>query len=627
VLAGSARPTPGLSPFAQGSGRVDVAAALDRTLLSEPVNLSLGSQRWNDQDSVTRTLTYRNLGDRELALALSIEATGPDGQPTDVFSLSTEQLTVPAGGTAEVTVTGNTSGGATGGYGGAVIAESAESVTRTPVAVHREPESYDITFRFLDEHGQPTGDYIPTLIGLDQSYSAFPYDPDGTVEMRLPKGRYLADHVLYSHGGTRVNHVVTPGIVADRDRTFTVDARATKPVAVTPPESARLLLADIGYWIDSPAAQFTGSMLVGDLSALRTAQLGKPAAGDRLTGKLNTQWLTDSGSFYGLGWYLPAMPSDVSKVVRRRDLATVRAEFGGASDGHVGTRTAFPYPTDGRGGSVWTVITDVPLPGARTEYYTTEGVRWHSMVAQNDPAGVNYASWTAAPRIYRSGRTYDARFLGAVYGPGAAPTGDLDPAVRRGDNVTVSLPMFTDRHGNSGFSITDRASTRLYRDGVLVGADSTPGWAFFENLPPTSSNYRLEVEAVRPAAFPVSSVVSAAWTFRSAHAPEDGSALLPVHFVRYGPDLDTDDSARAGRGQIVPVQLQDQRGARLAPRTLSVEVSYDEGRTWQRVPVLLKAAALLIHPRGATSVSLRATAADRGGNTVEQTVIRAYLLR
>jgi hypothetical protein len=627
VLAGSAKPTPGLSPFTQGSGRVDVAAALDRTLVSEPVNVSLGSQRWDAREPVTRTFTYRNLGDRDLALALSVEATGPDGQPADVFSLSTDQLTVPAGGTAEVTVTGDTSNGAPGAYAGAVVAVSGESVTRTPVGVHREAESYDITFRFLDEHGQPTGDYVPALIGLDHSFTEFPYDADGTLELRLPKGRYLANYMLYSHGETRVNHVVIPGIVADRDRTFTVDARATKPIAVTPPESARLLLGDVGYWIDSPASRFTGSMLVGDLSTLYTAQIGKPMGGDRLTGKLNTQWLTDSGTFYGLGWYQPAMPSDISKVVRRRDLATVRAEFGVAADGHVGGRTAYPYPVGGSGGSVWTAITDVSLPGARTEYYSTEGVTWHSMVTQNDPTGVNYASWTAPPRTYRAGRTYDARFLGAVYGPGPAPAGDLAPASRRGDNVTVSLPLFTDRHGNSGFSIADRAGTRLYRDGVLIGEELTPGSAYFTNLPPASNNYRLTAEAVRPAAFPVSTAVSATWTFRSAHVPGDDAALLPVNFVRYGPSLDADDSARAGRTQLVPVELQDQLGARLSPRTLSVEVSYDEGKTWWRVPVLFKTAALLHHPKGATSVSLRAKGADRDGNTVEQTVIRAYLLR
>jgi hypothetical protein len=35
----------------------------------------------------------------------------------------------------------------------------------------------------------------------------------------------------------------------------------------------------------------------------------------------------------------------------------------------------------------------------------------------------------------------------------------------------------------------------------------------------------------------------------------------------------------------------------------------------------------LRHPAGATSVSLRASAGDRDGDTVKQTVIRAYTLK
>ena len=40
-----------------------------------------------------------------------------------------------------------------------------------------------------------------------------------------------------------------------------------------------------------------------------------------------------------------------------------------------------------------------------------------------------------------------------------------------------------------------------------------------------------------------------------------------------------------------------------------------------------KLVATLRHPTDATSVSLRASATDTDGNTVKQTVIRAYTLR
>jgi hypothetical protein len=77
----------------------------------------------------------------------------------------------------------------------------------------------------------------------------------------------------------------------------------------------------------------------------------------------------------------------------------------------------------------------------------------------------------------------------------------------------------------------------------------------------------------------------------------------------------------------VPLQVLDETGASIRPKQLSVEVSYDEGKSWQRVPVNAKLVATLHHPAGATSVSLRASATDADGNTVKQTVIRAYTLR
>jgi hypothetical protein len=56
-----------------------------------------------------------------------------------------------------------------------------------------------------------------------------------------------------------------------------------------------------------------------------------------------------------------------------------------------------------------------------------------------------------------------------------------------------------------------------------------------------------------------------------------------------------------------------------------VDVSYDEGHTWRSVTAHGDR-VILTHPADARSVSLRARAEDRG-TTVEQTIIRAYLLQ
>jgi hypothetical protein len=75
--------------------------------------------------------------------------------------------------------------------------------------------------------------------------------------------------------------------------------------------------------------------------------------------------------------------------------------------------------------------------------------------------------------------------------------------------------------------------------------------------------------------------------------------------------------------------VQRYRGsAAAANKTLTVAVSYDDGRTWQPT-VLTRASdgtwtAQLQHPNRAGFVSLRARAIDQSGNSVEQTIIHAY---
>ncbi len=121
--------------------------------------------------------------------------------------------------------------------------------------------------------------------------------------------------------------------------------------------------------------------------------------------------------------------------------------------------------------------------------------------------------------------------------------------------------------------------------------------------------------------------MSAEWTFSSAHVDGEDPAEVALSTVRFLPALDAANSAPAGRPFLVPMLLEDETGSYARPRRLTVEASYDEGTTWHRVPVLLNLVAALHHPAHAESVSLRASATDRDGNTVSETVIRAYKLR
>jgi len=107
-------------------------------------------------------------------------------------------------------------------------------------------------------------------------------------------------------------------------------------------------------------------------------------------------------------------------------------------------------------------------------------------------------------------------------------------------------------------------------------------------------------------------------------------AALPLLAVRYAPKLDDQNETQAGRKFRFPVYVQ-RNGAEVGQvDTPKVEVSYDDGRTWQQVRLDRQGSAwqaTVDHPRGAEFVSLRSTVSDQEGNTSTQTVIRAYALK
>jgi subtilisin family serine protease len=629
ALTASARPNPALTPFEQGSGRVDVPAALAQTVVTEPTSVGLGTAAWphDDDQPVSQELTYQNLSDTELALTLSIEARGPDGTPADLFSLSASELTVPAGGTASVTVTGDTRlGQADGVYSGAVVATGNGSTTRTPVAITREVESYDLTVNVLGRDGEPTADYVATLGGLDNLEYRYPYDEDGSLRIRVPKGRYLLDAVVSDGQAEHLHLILHPGLLVDRDLTVTADARTTRPIQVTPPADADLALGDIGYTIETETTSNNLAILTHDLSTVSTAQIADELPGSTLTGKVNTQWFAEDGSFYGLSWFPEGeLPTGFERVVRQRDLATLRAEWGPGPEGMPGGRSVVPWPAEG-GAFVASVITDLPVPGMRTEYVTTEGgIRWFTDLWLGD-SWAPVVGLTSPFTAYRAGRTYPVRFNHAVFGP-ALPPEDYPWAYRLGDELGVNIPLFSDSSGNAGFSAVESARTQLYRGEELVGETADAGNGYFTALPAEPGRYRLVTTATRRKTFDLTTSVSAEWTFSSSHVDEEEPVAVDLNVVRFSPVLDTANSAPAGQRFLVPLQLQDQSGATSRPKSMEVEVSYDRGANWQPVRVSANQTAVLHHPANAETVSLRADATDREGNTVRQTIIDAYKLR
>jgi hypothetical protein len=282
-------------------------------------------------------------------------------------------------------------------------------------------------------------------------------------------------------------------------------------------------------------------------------------------------------------------------------------------------------------GGGWALGITQSLPAENTRFLNTETV-WNAEFDEVviDPDGFPNTVSFALDRgkTYRAGQTVTERFNRAVFGPSlSSPLFEGGWVSRKGDDILIAAPLYGDGDGRAGLATYDKARIALYRDGVLVGEEPFAGALF--KVAPGNALYRAETSAERGAPYRLTTKVSVEWTFRSSHV--DAATPLPVTTLSFAAPVDDRNVARAGAPVALPVSVVQQPGSgaqRL--RSLTVEVSYDDGRSWREAPVLNLLGhylVLLRHPEAAGFVSLRAKAEDRAGNTVTQTVVRAYEIK
>ncbi|SCF12891.1 S8 family serine peptidase [Micromonospora mirobrigensis] len=648
LLMASAKPHPAQTAFQQGAGRVDVAHAITEQVTSDPASVSFGKALWphGDDAPVTRTVRYRNGGTAPLTLEIGTEISGPGGRtaPAGMFRVSPSRLTVPAGGTGQVTVTADTRlGGADGFWTGRLVARAGTTVAVTPLAVNREVESYNLTIRHEDRSGRPSDEHYTSLANLDRF--DFPLDidgPDAEATVRVPKGRYALNSLIVrsdeSDNWVETTMLARPDLVVDHDQRITLSARAGRPVRMTVPRAdASPELIDVSTTYYGKDVIYGFGLWAVSFDGLYTAHQGPRVSADRFVASLSSQWsdgTRTSPYLYALSEVFPGrMPTGFARDYRRRDLATVVHHFRGGYPGMQAERYVMPESGYNTGGSA--LILATPVPGRRTEHYSTSpGMRWASELDFGTPTEEGWldvkAVLESVPTAYRAGRTTHEEWNSAPYGPSfPQPRWPEQGITRLGDTLLVILPVHSDAAGHPGGSLNDTERTALYRNGKLLAESDSAGYAEF-TVPPGAADYRV-VTSARRGFTDLSSDVSAAWTFRSGHVAGDDWVRLPAMAVRFTPPLRADNSAPKGREYVIPVAVQRQPGAPAAKlKALTVDVSYDGGRSWRSARVRhtpLGWLAVVRHPDRAGLVSLRAAARDADGNTVTERIIGAYRLR
>ncbi|WP_394621585.1 S8 family serine peptidase [Lentzea sp. JNUCC 0626] len=617
VLATTAKPTEGVSAFDQGAGRIDVAKAVNQVLTAD-TTVNLGLHEWPHADDVpvTKPVTYANPTDAPLTLDLALKTTAPAG----MFALAATKVTVPAKGTASVNVTGDTRVGTNdAAYSAEVVATSGPHTVRTLVGIDREVESYDLKIDLTTRDGKDPESSFTFVVGLDNNVFT-PVAGKGDLKVRLPKGTYILDTSL-SNGPEESDLLVQPTVKLTGHMTVQQDARLAKPVSVTAPEpTGDFTLGVLGY---RRALGETGGLqatffMFGGFRGLRVAQAGGQLPPEQFSSiaSLQANTTADPHTFYRLSYGVPGgLPGGLTKAPAKKDLAEVRSTIGGTKPDSQVSKGEMPLTREGLSGGA--ALYPVAHGATAVEYLSTQDLRWESMVMSRHANG-SEERHSSPLRTYKAGKSYQEREVRPVFSPGLpeSPYGYLQ---QFGSTFYIGAPLFSDGNHGAGDSTVDSARVALHRNGVLLG--ETDGSGTFPNVPLAQGDFRAEVSVDRSKQFEFSTKVSAAWNFKSKGV--EGKSTVPsLPVVRFEPKLDAGGAVPAGSLQRVGLLTQSQGDAGKI-RITGVEYSHDDGATWRRAGVVGNS-ALIYHPGNAQWTSLKATAKDSKGSTVELTVIRAY---
>jgi hypothetical protein len=642
ALMSTALPIANAGIYDQGAGRLDIGRAATQRVFAEPGSLDFGVVRWpHDGPPVTKTIVYHNDGASPVTLQLVLSFPGRTAPvPAGLFTLSATSLIVPAGGSAAAGLTLTPPAIPDDLIGARLTAsDGSGTVLRTPIGVIGEPESYDLILTATGRAGAATGVSV-LAVNVDTGDSVFRsrVDAQGHTVLRLRKGTYDVSAKVTSLAPDLapprrdVTLLAEPEVALNANLELTLDARPAQP-----------LLASV----DDPAATLTEeevSLVSGGRLGGALIQLGFPfftrmwavpsrAATThpylfRYEPMLSVGTPPTAGTRYSLVFFEQGrIPDRLAFSARRRELAEIHETYRAqatAAPGVVSLRGN--YVTAGGVGPLLTALIPVTVPGEQTQFFTARGVQWRHRLRMRDPGGTIFEHQDSQ-QTYRPGAKRHVAWNRAPLGPSFMNDG-LD-LVHSAGHIVGIVPLFSgNEDGHAAFSfegVTGR--TELERNGEPFATSRSSCGGFFA-VPPGPARYTLRCVDDRTA--PQTSLgthVEATWTF---HDSGDEEHSLPLLAVRAVGQVDPFDRAPAGRFYVLGLRVDRQPRSPAGRVTdLDLEASFDDGATWNRVPVVRlpfgdRALALLRHPAQPGFVSLRAAAADNHGNSVTHTVIRAY---
>ncbi|MEJ3745046.1 S8 family serine peptidase [Actinomycetes bacterium KLBMP 9797] len=272
-------------------------------------------------------------------------------------------------------------------------------------------------------------------------------------------------------------------------------------------------------------------------------------------------------------------------------------------------------------------------PGTRTEW-VTPGQVWFEVHEQG-------GLWDNAAyrNAYPKGRTTEL----AWFAPAVRPAFSRAYSVQNGryrDFLTVNVQTWTPsgatlEHG--GYIDWGEVPThlRLYQGGKLLHENPMGADLQWEEVPSGTLPYRLVLDASRPAdPWRLSTRTHTEWDFVSASNAADDFVPLALLQLDYRLATDLRGDVPAGTTQRIGVKAGPQPGGTGTGRLRSVtlDVSYDDGATWEKVTLRQGDGgwwdgSVKLAKRPGGFLSVRASAATDAGWRISQEITRAYGLR
>jgi subtilisin family serine protease len=627
--------------FEQGTGRLDIAHALDQPLRASAGSLGFGLLAWpHEAAAMTRTVTLTNDGDAPLALDLALHITDGQGAPAPagMFALDVSQIALAPGASRDVTVAMQPLARTPGLFGGWLEATAGDVAVRIAVGAEQDTENYPLTLRQRWRDGAPAPSaaayLLDTATGMLTLIDSF--DADGVAVVRVPPGTYdvLANLSSFAPETARWQQaiIVEPEVMIAAPVVVELDAARAQRLSVTT-DRADAVMTDAAVNIvasRSPAWWTSIVFAFADNDAFVTPT--RLVTSHRFVFAAHAVLRPADPAARGRYQYDLVFRSDgsvppVAYRARDRDLARIDARYHGQGRPAAGLRLNAVL-IDDLGGLSHSTPIELALPTRRTEYVTPgEGIQWQSELFVYAPDG-DGGDAVRMVRGYRPGGT-QVRWNAAPLGPGFGLAEDFAGVVTWNGILIVNAGLFSPGQigqNTSTFHDSVTGEVTVRRGDELIGHSDTPGGVGWQ-LPPGRARYTVEVSAQRTVPWSLLETgVDVTWSFETEPQVPAPPTALPIMVVRASGPVDGDSIAPAGVPYILTLQVEHQAGD-AAVTGLELDVSYDNGAAWRRAPVVRIGRigfALLLHPAQRGAVSLRARAADAAGTTVEQTVLGAY---